>query len=240
MSKITHAELIQLVDSGAIRKIIAVGRSGGWSLSVRTDRLGEQVLVTQGSGRLRGFHNLDAVIAYLQAIGVSWFNVDTTGLPVVPRCPELLSPIHVHMDMDIKIWTPERLLTIVYTPDQQAAIDEAIAIALSSVDRWGDRYAWSDSLRKYGSKGTQAIFGDKACVVNQSRIHKDNSRSIFIPVVVDGRMFGKSEQDADNAGFYGNFKIMYLQVTNRYQKNNDHPKWGVCYLAWDGWIPNYS
>ncbi len=104
---------------------------------MRTDRLVEQVLVTQDSGRLRGFHNLDAVVAYLQAIGVSWFNVDTTGLPVVTRCPELLSPTHVHMDMDIKIWTPERLLTIVYTPDQQAAIDEAIAIALSSVDRWG-------------------------------------------------------------------------------------------------------
>jgi len=81
MQTITHATLVQLVDAGAVRVVIAVGQPNGWSLLVRYG-LAERALAAQRSKQLRVFRKLDTLVLYLQQIGVSRFDVDAANFCV--------------------------------------------------------------------------------------------------------------------------------------------------------------
>ena len=84
METITHPTLIQLVASGAVRVVVAVGQPNGWSLLVRYG-LAERALAAQRSKKLRVFRKLDTLVLYLQEIGVSRFEVDAAGFVVASR-----------------------------------------------------------------------------------------------------------------------------------------------------------
>lgn len=84
METITHPTLIQLVASGAVRVVVAVGQPNGWSLLVRYG-LAERALAAQRSKQLRVFRKLDTLVLYLQEIGVSRFEVDAAGFVVASR-----------------------------------------------------------------------------------------------------------------------------------------------------------
>jgi hypothetical protein len=84
MQTITHATLVQLVDAGAVRVVIAVGQPNGWSLLVRYG-LAERALAAQRSKQLRVFRKLDTLVLYLQQIGVSRFDVDAANFSVTTR-----------------------------------------------------------------------------------------------------------------------------------------------------------
>jgi hypothetical protein len=84
MQTITHATLVQLVDAGAVRVVIAVGQPNGWSLLVRYG-LAERALAAQRSKQLRVFRKLDTLVLYLQQIGVSRFDVDAANFCVTTR-----------------------------------------------------------------------------------------------------------------------------------------------------------
>lgn len=84
METITHPTLAQLVASGAVRVVVAVGQSNGWILLVRYG-LAERALAAQRSKQLRVFRKLDTLVLYLQQIGVSRFEVDAAGFIVASR-----------------------------------------------------------------------------------------------------------------------------------------------------------
>lgn len=84
METITHPTLIQLVASGAVRVVVAVGQPGGWSLLVRYG-LAERALAAQRSKQVRVFRKLDTLQAYLEEIGVRRFEVDAANFRVAPR-----------------------------------------------------------------------------------------------------------------------------------------------------------
>lgn len=84
METITHPTLVQLVASGAVRVVVAVGQSNGWILLVRYG-LAERALAAQRSKQLRFFRKLDTLVLYLQQIGVSRFEVDAAGFIVASR-----------------------------------------------------------------------------------------------------------------------------------------------------------
>ncbi|MGL5453086.1 MAG: hypothetical protein ACRDBT_12030 [Aeromonas sp.] len=84
MQTITHPTLVQLVASGAVRVVVAVGQPNGWSLLVRYG-LAERALAAQRSKQLRIFRKLDTLQAYLETIGVISFEVDAAGFSVTPR-----------------------------------------------------------------------------------------------------------------------------------------------------------
>ena len=84
METITHPTLVQLVASGAVRVVVAVGQSNGWILLVRYG-LAERALAAQRSKQLRFFRKLDTLVLYLQQIGVSRFEVDAAGFIVAPK-----------------------------------------------------------------------------------------------------------------------------------------------------------
>ncbi|MGL5335541.1 MAG: hypothetical protein ACRC9R_05280 [Enterovibrio sp.] len=84
METITHPTLVQLVASGAVRVVVAVGQSNGWILLVRYG-LAERALAAQRSKQLRFFRKLDTLMLYLQQIGVSRFEVDAAGFTVASR-----------------------------------------------------------------------------------------------------------------------------------------------------------
>ncbi|MGL5038624.1 MAG: hypothetical protein ACRC6D_00635, partial [Aeromonas sp.] len=84
MQTITHPTLVQLVASGAVRIVVAVGQPNGWSLLVRYG-LAERTLAAQRSKQLRIFRKLDTLQAYLETIGVCHFEVDAAGFIVTAR-----------------------------------------------------------------------------------------------------------------------------------------------------------
>jgi hypothetical protein len=84
METITHPTLVQLVASGAVRVVVAVGQSNGWILLDRYG-LAERALAAQRSKQLRVFRKLDTLVLYLQQIGVSRFEVDAAGFIVASR-----------------------------------------------------------------------------------------------------------------------------------------------------------
>ncbi|MGL5031418.1 MAG: hypothetical protein ACRC5V_08630, partial [Aeromonas sp.] len=86
---ITHPTLVQLVASGAVRVVVAVGQPNGWSLLVRYG-LAERALAAQRSKQLRIFRKLDTLQAYLETIGVCHFEVDAAGFMLA-----LKQPLHV-------------------------------------------------------------------------------------------------------------------------------------------------
>ena len=61
METITHPTLVQLVASGAVRVVVAVGQSNGWTLLVRYG-LAERALAAQRSKQLRVFRKLDTLV----------------------------------------------------------------------------------------------------------------------------------------------------------------------------------
>ncbi|MFM1700231.1 hypothetical protein ACJ5ZS_04115 [Aeromonas salmonicida] len=79
METITHPTLVQLVASGAVRVVVAVGQSNGWTLLVRYG------LAAQRSKQLRVFRKLDTLVLYLQQIGVSRFEVDASSFMLALR-----------------------------------------------------------------------------------------------------------------------------------------------------------
>ncbi|MGL5452803.1 MAG: hypothetical protein ACRDBT_10520, partial [Aeromonas sp.] len=89
MQTITHPTLVQLVASGAVRVVVAVGQPNGWSLLVRYG-LAERALAAQRSKQLRIFRKLDTLQAYLETIGVCHFEVDAAGFIVTARKTNVL------------------------------------------------------------------------------------------------------------------------------------------------------
>ncbi|PJG58918.1 hypothetical protein [Aeromonas cavernicola] len=84
MQTITHPTLVQLVASGAVRVVVAVGQPGGWTLLIRYG-LAERALAAQRSKQLRVFRKLDTLVLYLQAIGVSRFEIDAANFSGLAR-----------------------------------------------------------------------------------------------------------------------------------------------------------
>lgn len=84
METITHPTLVQLVASGAVRVVVAVGQPNGWTLLVRYG-LAERALAAQRSKQVRVFRKLDTLVSYLQEIGVRRFEVDATGFMLALR-----------------------------------------------------------------------------------------------------------------------------------------------------------
>ncbi len=75
---IDHGTLSRLVEAGAIRSAHVIGQAGGWALAVRYGAV-ERFLAAQRSGKLRLFRKLETVMAYLKELGLSRFEVDSSG-----------------------------------------------------------------------------------------------------------------------------------------------------------------
>lgn len=74
---INHQTLIELVASGAVRHVEVVGGSQGWQVQTRYG-MSVKTLVTQ-RGQARAFKSLEALVKYLQGVGVVRFEVNATG-----------------------------------------------------------------------------------------------------------------------------------------------------------------
>ena len=75
---IDHTTLTRLVEAGAIHATVVVGQPDGWNVSVKYGTT-ERLLGAQRSRQVRLFRKLETVVAYLKAIGISHFEVDTAN-----------------------------------------------------------------------------------------------------------------------------------------------------------------
>jgi hypothetical protein len=75
---IDHTALVKLVESGAVNATHILAKQGGWAVQVQH---GSQThsLAAQRSQQIRLFKRLETLVIYLQGIGISHFDVDTSG-----------------------------------------------------------------------------------------------------------------------------------------------------------------
>ncbi|MHC8364665.1 antitoxin PaaA2 family protein [Pseudomonas sp. ZT5P21] len=74
---IDHSTLVKLVESGAVNAAHIFAKQGGWVVQVRH---GSKLhsLTAQRSQQIRLFKRLETLVIYLQGIGISHFDVDTS------------------------------------------------------------------------------------------------------------------------------------------------------------------
>ncbi|MDD1012376.1 hypothetical protein [Pseudomonas rubra] len=75
---VDHAKLSKMVETGCINATHIVGQAGGWAIQVSA-RDQEHILTAQRSGNVRLFKKLETLVSYLQALGIDYFKVDTSG-----------------------------------------------------------------------------------------------------------------------------------------------------------------
>jgi hypothetical protein len=75
---IDHSTFAQLAEAGSLTEIHVVGCAGGWSVVVKYGA-NERVLLAQRGKTARLFKKMDTLVAYLNAIGISKFDVDAAG-----------------------------------------------------------------------------------------------------------------------------------------------------------------
>jgi hypothetical protein len=81
IATLNHDTLTRLAEAGAIRAAHVVGQPDGWALAVQYG-MAERFLAAQRSGKLRLFRKLETVVAYLNVLDISRFDVDASGYVV--------------------------------------------------------------------------------------------------------------------------------------------------------------
>lgn len=83
--------LRELVEACSLSGAVAVGRPGGYSISVRYGMREAQRLLATARGETRVFSNLNTLANYLRGIGISRFEVDSANykpLRIRPARPD--------------------------------------------------------------------------------------------------------------------------------------------------------
>ncbi|WP_327439151.1 hypothetical protein [Pseudomonas donghuensis] len=75
---VDHSTLSKMVEMGCINATHIVGQPGGWAVQVSVSDQ-EHILTAQRSGNVRLFKKLETLVTYLQALGIDYFKVDTSG-----------------------------------------------------------------------------------------------------------------------------------------------------------------
>jgi hypothetical protein len=119
-------------------------------------------------------------------------------------------------------------MLINYTPEQQSAVDKAIAATSKTADGFLS-YAWSDRIVQRGSQ-TLAVFGHMARVLLDAPDATDDlgNRFEYVPLVVDGRMLEEVPEEGRDGMAY------LMRMTHRRGEPIDSA-WSVAYLN-AGWI----
>lgn len=117
-------------------------------------------------------------------------------------------------------WSPEKLLAIDYTPEQQAAI--AAALAEIEADTSGFcYYSRSDRIIQRNAQ-TFAVFGDVAHTLLDYAVDEDDGdRFEYLPVIIDGQMIHESPEEGCSG-------LLYL---SRWTRRRGQPFDG----SWSGW-----
>jgi hypothetical protein len=85
-NNIHHAELRELVDSGAKIGAEVVGTDEGWSIVIRRGR--SERPLTASRGELRVFRKFETLAGYLKTLGLTDLHVQTTGYQPGGRPPD--------------------------------------------------------------------------------------------------------------------------------------------------------
>lgn len=75
---IDHSTLTQLVEKGSVNSAHIVAKPGGWSIQIPHGNK-ECSLAAQRSRQVRLFKRLETLVTYLQDIGITRFDVDTSN-----------------------------------------------------------------------------------------------------------------------------------------------------------------
>lgn len=77
-TKLDHRALAALAQAGATLDAEAVGREGGWALTVRAGKTRQSLAAQRGQGP-RLFARVETLVAYLKGVGIESFRVDAAG-----------------------------------------------------------------------------------------------------------------------------------------------------------------
>jgi len=116
-------------------------------------------------------------------------------------------------------------MEIIYTAEQQAAIDTALAAAQSNEHC---EYVWSTEIVQHPGQ-TFAVFGSRARqLLDVSEIDTGEHRFEYVPVIVDGRMIEQQPHEGDCGVAY------LMRATRLHGREQEKPQWWVTYipLAW--------
>jgi len=75
---IDHSALTRLVESGSVHTAHIVAKPGGWSIQIPYGNT-EHSLTAQRSRQVRLFKRLETLVTYLQDVGITHFDVDTSN-----------------------------------------------------------------------------------------------------------------------------------------------------------------
>jgi hypothetical protein len=124
-------------------------------------------------------------------------------------------------------WSPEKLLAIDYTPEQQIAIAEALAEIESDKSGFCD-YLRSERIVRRGEQ-TFAVFGHIAReLLSFSDAEDERGRYEYLPAIVDGQMIEQAPDEGSSGMLY------LMRCTHR--RGKPYPgKWTCAYLG-RGWL----
>ena len=75
---IDHSTLTRLIENGSVSSTHIVAKPGGWSIQIQQGSK-ESSLAAQRSGQVRLFKRLETLVAYLQELGITHFDVDASS-----------------------------------------------------------------------------------------------------------------------------------------------------------------
>lgn len=75
---IDHGTLSRLAEAGAVRGAHIIGQSGGWAVLIKYGLI-ERPLAAQRTRQVRLFRKFETLVAYLKALGISRFDVDSSN-----------------------------------------------------------------------------------------------------------------------------------------------------------------
>lgn len=120
-------------------------------------------------------------------------------------------------------------MEIAYTPEQQAAIDEAIAEAENNTMKFLE-YTWSDRIIERGQQ-VFAVFGRiarEAMLEPELEDDMHGSRFEYAPMIVDGKMLERCPDE-------GSSGLAHLMRCTRSRGRDVDERWFVTYLQ-TGWL----
>ncbi|MBX9406526.1 hypothetical protein K5E40_12645 [Pseudomonas baetica] len=75
---IDHSTLTRLIENGSVSSTRIIAKPGGWSIQIHQGSKASS-LAAQRSGQVRLFKRLETLVAYLQELGITHFNVDASS-----------------------------------------------------------------------------------------------------------------------------------------------------------------
>ncbi|WP_339431560.1 MULTISPECIES: hypothetical protein [unclassified Pseudomonas] len=75
---IDHSILTRLIENGSVSSTRIIAKPGGWSIQIHQGSK-ECSLAAQRSGQVRLFKRLETLVAYLQELGITHFDVDASS-----------------------------------------------------------------------------------------------------------------------------------------------------------------